>query len=76
MAAKFDDCKSCRFRRRRFNETPCDDCDLGEFYEDMDRPGIDVAFRDPVTRFGETVRTDEEMAHTERGYDLESDEND
>jgi hypothetical protein len=74
MAMKFDDCKGCKFRRRKSTEAPCHDCDLGEFYEDIDRPGVDVAFRDPVTRFGESVRTDETIAQTERAGDQESDD--
>jgi hypothetical protein len=72
MALKFDDCKSCRFRRRRLTDAPCVDCDLGEFYEDVDRPGVDLAFHDPVTRFGESVITDGLTEHDERDIPLES----
>jgi hypothetical protein len=59
MAHKFDDCRTCRFRRKRAHESPCEDCDVGEFYEDIDRAGIDAVFNEPATRFGESVITDQ-----------------
>lgn len=57
MRLKFDDCATCAFRRRR---AVCADCDMGELYEDEDRPGVDAVFSDPVTRFGESVIADDE----------------
>lgn len=56
MRLKFDDCVSCVFRGK---PRTCRDCDVGELYEDEDRPGVDAVFREPATRFGESVSADE-----------------
>lgn len=56
MRLKFDDCETCRFRRQRH---VCRECDMGELYEDEDCPGLDVVFREPVLRFGESISADE-----------------
>lgn len=60
MALKFDDCRSCRFRRK---PAICGDCDVGELYEDEDSPGLD--FTHNTGRFGDAVTTDE----PERNFD-------
>lgn len=39
---KFDDCISCKFLNR---QTHCDNCDVGEYYESLDEPGVDDFFR-------------------------------
>ena len=58
MAAyKFEDCRTCRFRRRR---DICRGCDVGELYEDEDRPGVDQVFREVPLRFGESVIADDD----------------
>lgn len=57
MRLKFEDCATCIFRRK---PSVCRDCDVGELYEDEDRPGVDMAFYEPSTRFGESVSGDED----------------
>lgn len=62
MALKFDDCASCRFRRK---PRVCAECDVGELYEDEDAPTLDIAFETPPARFGESVTSDD----AERRFD-------
>lgn len=37
MPDKFDDCKYCNNRRTKL----CEDCDIGENFEDIDGEGLD-----------------------------------
>lgn len=60
MGLKFEDCRSCRFRNTRRGANPCASCDMGEFFEDRDRAGVDAVFQEPPTRFGESITTDEQ----------------
>lgn len=53
---KFDDCVSCRFRRK---PQVCRDCDVGELYEDREAQGVDHAISQPSRRFGESVSADD-----------------
>lgn len=39
---KFDDCRFCR---NRFEEDICDDCDVGENFEEEDYDEVDKYFR-------------------------------
>ena len=64
MPLKFEDCRTCRFRRK---PEICAECDVGELYEDEDAPTLDQTFRETPTRFGETV-TDED---SERVFDTD-----
>jgi hypothetical protein len=57
LRLKFDDCVTCRFRRK---PRICTDCDVGELYEDEDAPTVDLAFHEPATRFGDTLPDDDE----------------
>lgn len=56
MALKFDDCVTCRFRRK---PAICAECDVGECFEDEDAPTVDMAFREATTRERESVTDDE-----------------
>lgn len=60
--SKFDDCKTCRFRRK---PRICGECDVGELYEDEDAVALDEAFNTPPSRFGESLTDDLD----ERGFD-------
>lgn len=57
MRLKFDDCATCVFRRK---PATCRDCDVGELYEDEDRPGVDMALYEHSSRFGESVSGDDD----------------
>ena len=56
MPLKFEDCRTCRFRRK---PEICAKCDVGELYEDEDAPTLDLVFEEKVSRFGEILPDDE-----------------
>ncbi len=66
MAYKFDDCRSCANRRRKWI---CGDCDVGEFYEDEDAITADRMIEAPAVRFGETVTADD--TPNAKGFDAD-----
>lgn len=64
MNLKFgEDCIGCANRRKRW---VCRDCDVGELFEDEDRPGVDAVLRDDnpalgPSRFGEALPSDDDL---------------
>lgn len=57
MSRKFDDCATCRHRRR---EAVCRDCGVGELYEDEEAPGVDSVLCDPDARPDVSVTGDDD----------------
>ena len=55
---KFDDCNTCRFRRRK---NICRDCDFGEYFEDAESfPELDFSAESSFSRSNKSLVTEDD----------------